>query len=507
MRRFLKISALLLVLVNLILASWYIIHGDIIFNADIARDFLLLDEILLKKFILIGPRASGLPGLFHGPLWLYLNFPAYLLGNGNPVIVGWFWVFLTILFLISGFFIAKKLFSEPAAYIYIILLSAYMIDHTKGLFNPDGALFLLPIFYYLFIRYKETLRVKYLLLHLFVAGLIIQFQMAVGIPLFILSSAYILFIIYKNKKFTHILSFSILAIPFSTFIVFDLRHDFQQINSIVRVYSTPKGFDIAALAETIEQRSSHLMTGGLQLFSGSLDKLNIIIPLMLGFILLLKIKAIKTIYKSRYFIFSYFYLGFYILSVIHSGSLLYHYWFPLASLTLLIFSSFVMFLQKRVYIPILALAICFNLFNGIQKVQDASEKIIGKKFDSWSFQYNMAQTIFKDGENTFGYFAYAPDIYAYGPKYSLSYVRSLYPTKNVSSFEKKKITYLTLEPPPSYRPELTGDYWKKNQVRIKTKPVKTVNFPNGYQIEKYILSDQEVQEPIDPTLDTGVHFR
>lgn len=507
MTRFLKISALLLVLINLVLASWYIVHGDIVFNADIARDFLLLDEILLKKFILIGPRASGLPGLFHGPLWLYLNFPAYFLGDGNPIFVGWFWVFLTIIFLSSGFIVARKLFNESAAYIYVVLLSAYMIDHTKGLFNPDGALFLLPVFYYLFIRYKETRHIKYLLLHLFVAGLIVQFQMAVGIPLLILSTIYILYIIYKNKKFTHILIFSILAIPFSTFIAFDIRHDFQQIKSIVRVYSAPKGLDIAALAETIEQRSSHLMTGGLQLFSGPLDILNIIIPLILGFIIFLKIKPLKKTYKSKYFILLYFYLGFYILSVIHSGSLLYHYWFPLASLTLLIFSTFVMFVDKRVYYPILALAVCFNLFNGIQKVHDASKNIIGKKFDSWSFQHNMAQTIFKDGENEFGYFAYAPDVYAYGPKYSLSYTRSLYPTKNVSSFEKKRITYLTLEPPPSYRPELTDKYWKENQIGIKGKPVKTIKFPNGYQIEKYILTDQEVQKPIDPTLDTGVHFR
>src|SRR5688572_10815215 len=83
---------LFFILLNILLSSWYVLHNDLVFNSDIARDFLLFEEISQKKIVLIGPRASGIPGLFHGPLWLYVNYPAYIIGQGNPVVVGWWWV-------------------------------------------------------------------------------------------------------------------------------------------------------------------------------------------------------------------------------------------------------------------------------------------------------------------------------------------------------------------------------------------------------------------------------
>ena len=88
----------LLVLANLFLAAWHFLHQDLVFSADIARDFSLFREIDRKKIILIGPRSS-VSGLFHGPLWLYLNYPAYLIGQGNPVVVGWLQIALELSFL------------------------------------------------------------------------------------------------------------------------------------------------------------------------------------------------------------------------------------------------------------------------------------------------------------------------------------------------------------------------------------------------------------------------
>jgi hypothetical protein len=70
----------------IILASWFVINGDILFYSDIARDFLLMEDILYNKPIaLIGPRSGAISGVFHGPLWFYLNLPAFILGKGNPM--------------------------------------------------------------------------------------------------------------------------------------------------------------------------------------------------------------------------------------------------------------------------------------------------------------------------------------------------------------------------------------------------------------------------------------
>src|SRR3989338_6375482 len=67
-----------LIVFNIFYASYSVQSGEIHFFNDVARDFLLFGEIDAKKIMLIGPRSNA-SGLFHGPLWSYINYPAYLL--------------------------------------------------------------------------------------------------------------------------------------------------------------------------------------------------------------------------------------------------------------------------------------------------------------------------------------------------------------------------------------------------------------------------------------------
>lgn len=135
MNKLIKISCLVGIALSLLGCSWYVLHNDIFFYTDIARDFFLFQEIATKKFVLLGPKSST-TGLFHGPLWMYLNFPAFFLGRGNPVVVGWFWILLIAGFLLSSFVIAKKLFNDSIAYIYTLLLAISLIFVARGLYNP-----------------------------------------------------------------------------------------------------------------------------------------------------------------------------------------------------------------------------------------------------------------------------------------------------------------------------------------------------------------------------------
>ena len=97
MKIVLYVILLLIVLYNLNLSSILVRNGEVNFFNDIARDFLLLQELDQKKIVLIGPRSST-NGLFHGPLWTYINYPAYVLGNGNPVVVACFGFSLSVSF-------------------------------------------------------------------------------------------------------------------------------------------------------------------------------------------------------------------------------------------------------------------------------------------------------------------------------------------------------------------------------------------------------------------------
>jgi hypothetical protein len=66
---------------------------------------------------------------------------------------------------------------------------------------------------------------------------------------------------------------------------------------------------------------------------------------------------------------------------------------------------------------------------------------------------------------------------------------------------------LIIAPPPDDKLWLNGKWWKENQVGIRKKPVKIFHYDNGYLVEKYILTDEEIKIPADPNLIKDIHFR
>ncbi len=238
-----KIICSIVILISLVFASWFAIHGDIVFHTDIARDFLLMEDVVRNKPItLIGPRSGGIPGVFHGPLWTYLNIPAFILGNGNPAVVGWFWVLLFAINVFIVYKVGSKMISADVGWITAAIASVISAFSVPGYFNPFGAVMFAPLFIYFLFKYIQTNNIKDLLWSLFILGIVIQFQMAFGVPILVLVVPLLIFLVIRNKKFLHIFSLLILLIPLSTFILFDLKHQFLQTKSVLN-YMTGK--DIA----------------------------------------------------------------------------------------------------------------------------------------------------------------------------------------------------------------------------------------------------------------------
>lgn len=330
---FLRICFIILVGINLVFASWYVLHKDILFTSDIARDFFLLEELQLKKFVLLGPRSSAF-GLFHGPLWTYVSFPGFIIGHGNPVAQGWYWIFLLVLTLIAFYFLAKKLFGELTASLFVLMSSLYIVYHINGLFNPHGAMFLLPIFFFTFIRYVQTKHAKFLIFSILLVGCIVQFQMAVGIPFTMLSIVYSLWFAIKHKKYKHLLAWLILPIPLFTFIFFDLRHHFLLTHFAIRQLQQiqPKKTLFDFIGNRIDSMS-HMEF--LRYGPNGWD-----FYVFLFFIGFLIYQMLRGEQKQIYRIFGYFYFGFFIVSLINRYDLLSFYVFPIFLLVFLIFSSF-----------------------------------------------------------------------------------------------------------------------------------------------------------------------
>ncbi|MFA9289232.1 MAG: glycosyltransferase family 39 protein [Weeksellaceae bacterium] len=228
-----NLSVLLLLTINVAFAALYVLQNTITFHTDIARDFLLLEDMFYNKNIsLIGPRSGGIPGVFHGPLWIYLNLPAYIIGKGDPVIVGWFWVLLFVASIILVYWVGKKLWNKEVGIMSALLVSVTTLSDIHNLFNPYGAVITFPLFLYFIGKYLETKKILQLVLALFTLGIIIQFQMAFGGPILILMIGYLIYDSIIKKNIKPLLALAVLIIPLSSFIVFELRNNFLQTHSV-----------------------------------------------------------------------------------------------------------------------------------------------------------------------------------------------------------------------------------------------------------------------------------
>lgn len=500
MRKILKIAFFLIIGFNFFLCAWYLLHQDIDFAPEVARDFFLLDEIHRKKIVLIGPSSTT--GLFHGPLWAYVNYPAYVVGGGNPVVVGWGWMVMIGAFLISGFYIAKSLFNSKTAYFFVLMISVYSVFHAKSLYNPHGAMFVIPAFFFSLILYTRTYKIKYLILHVLLSGFLIHLQMAIGVPFFILSFLYAAFIMIGAKRKKHLFVYLLVFVTLVNFLVFDLRHEFLLTKLTLHFLNPPGNGDLDIIS-MLHQRIK-FMTTGIEFLRPDPGYRNLIIFLISSVFIFFQIKEKK--YKSIYYTFLYFYFGYLLLSNLNFGGLLYFYLFPLFPLVFLIFSSFVTSGYNKIFVVLFSVIFLFNMKSATNDIVNAGGNFIGQDETSWLFLKNAASKIFEGKESEFGYYVYHPDVVAYRAKYAMHYVQTLSP-KTAYYFQKKPITYLFIAPPPRDRPYMKDEWWRINMVHIGKKPDQVVTFKNGYKIEKYILTDQEIKIPVEKGIDPGIHFR
>lgn len=503
MKRYFKIGFFVLIAINFFFAAWYALNNDLSFSSDIARDFLLFGEIVQKKIILIGPKSSVM-GLFHGPLWLYLNLPGYLIGQGNPIIVEWWWIVFTGIFLVSCYFVGSRLFDKKTGYLFVLIMSLYMSFHTNSFINPVGAMFLIPFFFFFFIRYLDAQKAKYLFAHFFTIGLIIQFEMAIGIPFLILSTLFLFIKIIRSKNKKHLLLFLAVFIPLINFFLFDLRHDFLLTHSVLRYLSPQSGDSVRFSFINLIQDRLWMMLSQVEFIRPDPKYRNLIASLIFIAFMFLQIKNNK--YKKIYLSFIYFFVGYFIVTFINRGPILSFYFYPLFALVFLIFSSFVTSKYAKLFLVIFSVIYLMNTSTAIIDTQ-ISGKFIGKSETSWKFLNTMSSEVFKGKEKEFGYFVYTPDTIGYSPKYAMQYQKRIYPQKNAFFLDKKPVTYIVVAPPAPDNPYLSYKWWKENTINLKKDPVETITFANGYKVEKYNLTDEEIKAPYNRAYDPGLGFR
>jgi len=247
------IIVVLFYLIPLIITLYSIFSGSIAFWYDPARDLISgLDN--LKKLTLIGP-TSGIPGLFYGPYWIWMLSMGLLISH-DPRIVAFIVAALPYFIILP--FVFYKLSSVVGRGAAVIGWSLFMLaygGYSVQLWNPHPAPLLIFIALTLLVfiphKTKSVYDGAYIILTGFIAGLLVQFHISLGIAvvsgmiLYQLSDSIIQCIKEKKKSviFNYIVVFCLFvsgifisAIPF---FVFEIRHGFNQIQTIITTLLTP----------------------------------------------------------------------------------------------------------------------------------------------------------------------------------------------------------------------------------------------------------------------------
>jgi len=507
-----KIKWFLLFLIlslSFFLGARMILAGDFFYLFDQARDYLLTQSIVDTHSLALIGTHSGLGGFFHGPLWLYMLIPVYILGKGNPFVFTYFYIGLQLFTVFVGYLVGSKLYGNKGGILISLLIALSpvtwsVVPNTIGV-NAEPLVFL-GLFYFL-IRFLRGDK-KSFIFACFFAGITLQFETA--LPLVLLPMMFIIFvwnkIAIKNFKII-ILSIFSFTLSVSTFILFDLRHKFLMTSAVLGAFGGgKKGSGYLELKDRIPAHINSLMGAYKSVLFNQDLLLGILftVILLFGFLLFLKGKE----KQKKEFLFTLF---FPVLAYVFFIFYPYPIW-PEYVLGLLIPVAIAFYLAmtmgwknlfgKTLVILFFGLTL-LNVSIHIQNQYFSKYQTVNSA-GSYKNQKAVVEWIYKDaGNGKFGYFVYTPEIYTQG----MDYLFSRYGKNNPQTIfenQKDKITYLVLYP------HLANDngayvFWKKNILKTKGQVILSKTFYGGIIVEKLLINGPEM--PVDPNYYQGLLFR
>ncbi|MFC1625249.1 hypothetical protein ACFL15_02665 [Patescibacteria group bacterium] len=216
-----------------ILRVFYLKDLSLTFGYDQARDAYISQQILKGDLKILGPPAST-PGLFHGVFYYYLLAPAYLFGNGSPIVAAYWIAFLNSLTIITVFsitYLITKKYTSSILSAILFAVSFEAVQYATWLSNPTIAVWTVPLMYLgLWLWTKEKKEIGSIVAAVGL-GLSIQAE------IFLLYQAVPLVIwIYVNKKnvtkksIRNFIIFLILSV--STMILAEIKFGFKSLSGI-----------------------------------------------------------------------------------------------------------------------------------------------------------------------------------------------------------------------------------------------------------------------------------
>lgn len=498
----------------LAVGTLHLFKADFYYDTDIARDMLLLEDMVKEhKLSLIGGRTS-VSGVFHGPLYYWLILPFFVLSNGNPVVISWVWFVIYLLFIGAFYYVGKKVFDDKIALISTTFLTSVTITYANGFTHSVLANFLIIPLIYLVYRYILSNKVWWLLGAVLTAGLLIQFQMAFGVPVLILVGGYAIYHVIRQRNFAHLLAGLLLLIPVSTFIAFDVRHDFIQFKSVLAIITGESDSNFSLNGYWPDRWTSFI--DAFRFWSIPLKELQhfaqVSTIILLAFLMC---RNFKTGNKSNKFITlaTLIIFGFWIVTSPFKGNVWPQYYRTLLPVVILCVTyAVIKYAPKKFHALIFVIIIGSNTFIALKSGVDYFNATPTTDEIHWKFYRQMAHDILTNSnDEQFGYYVFSPDQFGYQAKYAMRYFAQTN-NANTKPYTKQPLTYLIEAPYWDDNKFLSKEYWKDSQVRIEREPddiwvYRDARGQETYTVMRFDLTDEETTVSAEPTLIDGIHFR
>ncbi len=239
----LRKSHLLLLLIIILAAfiRFYKIEQLAVFLSDQASDSTKVFQMTKGHFTLLGPITS-VGGFYNGPIVYYLMLPFYWILKGEPVAGTVFQTVLQLSTIPLMFLLGKRLKNETVGLISSILftISPLMVDYSRAGFNSLPAIFFSCLILYIFLQLIDKFSLlKGLLLGIFIGFILQMHYLTISVLIFVFIYPLIFQKnIFKIRYYTTITAGIIIGL--SPFLLFELRHNFLNINLFLKYFFSEK---------------------------------------------------------------------------------------------------------------------------------------------------------------------------------------------------------------------------------------------------------------------------
>lgn len=243
-----RISVILLFIIPFFIIVKPVFEGAIPFWYDPGRDLLMAWDNL-KKISLIGP-TSGIPGIFYGPQWIWLLSIGVAISKDPRVVL---FLIISLPYFVgiplAIYFLNKSLLEKlttPAIWILTIFCFS---SYISQIWSPNLAPLLLFILLTLFYKTKEIREernIKRFMIMGLIYGLLLNHHISLGVVFLVtwtiyFSTAFFLSILNKKRLKENLLNWLINTVSFWSglmimllpFFLFEVRHGFMQIKSLI----------------------------------------------------------------------------------------------------------------------------------------------------------------------------------------------------------------------------------------------------------------------------------